>query len=258
MKRALLLLALTSCGDDDLAWDKAQIRELSSKAAAAEDKRDFDGAIALYQQALALAEKYKDLKSQRASLRQSIEDAKKSKDAHAKAKAEFAALLEDHEKHAYPATREGILEFLHRARRVRSTLEALNLPTQRVTEVLTALDRELPNEPQDSMAFHRKQVAEAHLQKGKEDFPAARDAWKRVLEKTKNPDVKRRAPEEIENLNRLSVEAWNSLRFRAIEIEDPKKAAEFLRGHVERFRGCKLHDRNIEQEILDRIRELEK
>lgn len=262
MKRAALILALASCGDDDFAWDKHQVRELRSKAAAAEEKKDFDGAVDLYRQALALAEKHEKLQAERSALRQCIDEALRAKADHDQAKADGEALIRDHEAHAYPNTKDGIREFLDRAKRVLQTCDVLGIAKRRIAQIVEAVDKEyegkLREGDDDTISGHRKRVARDFLQKGKEDFPGAIAEWKSVIERTANPDVRRRGPEEIEKVHQLAFEAWHDLRFRAIELDDPKAAAEFLRKQLPRFRGCRFKDVDLEDAMLERIQELEK
>jgi len=102
----------------------------------------------------------------------------------------------------------------------------------------------------------RNRINADYLKRGEEDFSTALKDWKEYLS---NPKVvgrdKKKANQQVENVNRQANGAWRSLRNRAERI-DSSSAIRLLKEKLPLFQGCVFNGADLGKEIQDKINAL--
>lgn len=236
-----ILAAILFTGGDDLRYDRAQVRDLSGQAAQAVDRGDYERGIALYRQALAVAERHEALKSQAAAIRREIADT----EAMRQALAEWTSLKAECERSDFES-RDLIREFqarvkAHRERPWKSEVEPI---LERLEHLY---DTSLEMEKASGFQTTRARISKQYLVS--EDFAGALAAWREYLGVTKeSPKV----DAELVRLNLRAREAWDRLMKEAEPLPRDERV-KLLEEALPRFRGT-----DVEAEMRAKIEEWKK
>lgn len=258
-------------GGRELDYDRARVKELTAEGATAVDRNDFERGEALYRQALELAEKHDELRGQAASIRATLADVSRMKSEHAQALADWRALVAEFRRSEYSETKEGIQNFLSRARALQKAHEPLGLPWTKadpkegpeksiagMIEIADAEYKEaLASARREGFQAMRARIEMLFLKEGTEDFAGAIAAWQTYIDTTRDTEGKTKAPGALMDVNRRAFGAWDRLKKKA-ETLSRDEAVRVLKNALPRFVGCRFNETDIEAEIRAKIEELKR
>lgn len=272
---AIVAVIMIFSGGGDLEYDRSQIKEKTAAAAKAIDGNEFDKGVALYEEAMKLAQKHKELGPQVESIKKSIEDAKLMKSDREMAFTDWGNLVKTFKESKYSGEgKDKIKEFLDRIAAIQKAHDPLGLPwckadpkegpeksIKAMKEVVDAEYKEaLASARREGFQAKRAEIDRQFLKEGQEDFAGALAAWQSYLDTTKDAEGKTKAPGAITDVHRRAFGSWDRVRKKAdnTATSDKEAAAKILEEALPKFAGCKFNDTDIEAEIKAKIADLRK
>ena len=280
----LLALVLIVAGifllpsDNDQAFTKDQIEQLSAKGNRLYGSDRFQEAIAVWEEALSLSEEHgfrstgRDLQRNIQDARQMIslrEDARKEWESFQKESSPLPELKADTRK-AYTLSRQSIDLLLKRALELEKQHLPLRVPWMKsspgknsasLPEIRIQLKAQWDNiiKMERELLFEgfREKVRHRYLVPEKSDWAGAIRKWKSYVENVRVlPSDIPKAEKAIVNVNRRANGEWHQLKNRS-ERMNSARAVVILTDALPRFEGCIFNEIDLPGEIRKKIQHLQ-
>lgn len=275
---AIVAIIMLAGGPDELEYDRSQIKEKTAAAAKAVDANDFDKGIALYEEALKIAQKHEKLGPQVESIKKNIEDTKTAKTEREQAQVEWSDLVKefnagkytDGGKETVKAMKDKVTGLQNKYKdfgfswitmdpKDKSATET-NCIAKMVERLTQQYNTELEIEKGSGFQVTRARISKEFLAE-KKDFAGALAEWQKYIETVKSEDAKRMARNEVVKVNSLANEDWDRLKKKAdafVAGGNKEDALKVLEEALPRFPGCKFNEVDLEAAMKAKIEELKK